>query len=253
MRAKQRFARQIPKYFTRPPRTATQIGKTIACAQARTRALRPRKQFQPARRCWTVRGGDFGRRGRWCTPWALADSREGWSALEKRAKNAVRAIARGDACHIERWLLSASETRTPLPPVLREPIMAATKSEIEAARAFGEAFLNLLLAHEDGAGRRAQESSLTQGLPSVRGSGGHPSTPGADPWKAVPAMLLTSSEAAQVLRISSRTVLRLTAPRGPLTSTRIGSSVRYAIEDLQAMVAEMRSTTNATPRSKDVR
>jgi len=55
--------------------------------------------------------------------------------------------------------------------------------------------------------------------------------------------LLTSREAADRLRISERKLWGLTMPRGSLPCVRIARSVRYSVEDLDAFVSKMRTTT----------
>lgn len=55
---------------------------------------------------------------------------------------------------------------------------------------------------------------------------------------------LTPRQAADALSIGERTLWRLTAPRGPLPSVRIGRSVRYAISDLDAWIAASRQVPN---------
>lgn len=52
---------------------------------------------------------------------------------------------------------------------------------------------------------------------------------------AITILLLTSREAAKLLKISARTLWHLTAS-GQLPAVRIGRSVRYDLEDLQSFV-----------------
>ena len=52
-----------------------------------------------------------------------------------------------------------------------------------------------------------------------------------------PALVLTSQEAADALKISARHLWQLTAPRGPIRSTRIGGSVRYTQAELERYIA----------------
>ena len=53
-------------------------------------------------------------------------------------------------------------------------------------------------------------------------------------------LLLTSAEAAKALNIGERTLWRLTDD-GEIPAIRIGRSVRYAVEDLQAWIALKRN------------
>lgn len=57
------------------------------------------------------------------------------------------------------------------------------------------------------------------------------------------APLMTSREAAAVLRVSERTLWSLTKPRGPLAAVRVGKrSVRYAADDIQRYMEQCRGT-----------
>lgn len=50
----------------------------------------------------------------------------------------------------------------------------------------------------------------------------------------MPVPLLTTKEAAMILRVSERSLWTMTSPRGPIRAVRMGRSVRYApqvIED----------------------
>lgn len=50
----------------------------------------------------------------------------------------------------------------------------------------------------------------------------------------MPVPLLTTKEAAMILRVSERSLWTLTSPRGPIRAVRMGRSVRYSpqvIED----------------------
>lgn len=55
-----------------------------------------------------------------------------------------------------------------------------------------------------------------------------------------PPPLMTIQEAADFLGISERKLFALTVPRGSLAVIRVGHSVRYSIEDLNAFVDEQR-------------
>lgn len=57
-------------------------------------------------------------------------------------------------------------------------------------------------------------------------------------------LLLTIREAAERLGFSERKLWSLTMPRGPLACVRIGRSVRYAPDDLEAFIASMRTTAD---------
>lgn len=54
--------------------------------------------------------------------------------------------------------------------------------------------------------------------------------------------LLTAQEAAKLLTVSPRTVWALTKA-GALPSIRIGRSVRYSRQDIEAFIAARRTTT----------
>lgn len=56
-----------------------------------------------------------------------------------------------------------------------------------------------------------------------------------------PRLLLTARDAARALSISERTLWALSQPRGPIPVVHVGSrSIRYAIADLEAWIAEQR-------------
>lgn len=55
--------------------------------------------------------------------------------------------------------------------------------------------------------------------------------------------LLTREEAAEWLRISVKSLYTLTAPRGPITPTRIGGRVLFSLDSLRDFVRK--STANA--------
>ena len=55
--------------------------------------------------------------------------------------------------------------------------------------------------------------------------------------EVMPAPLLTSKEAAAILRVSERTLWSITSPRGPIRPVRIGPrSVRYAPAVIQEYI-----------------
>jgi excisionase family DNA binding protein len=62
--------------------------------------------------------------------------------------------------------------------------------------------------------------------------------------------LLTSKEAANLLRVSTRQLFNLTKPRGPISCVRIGRSVRYTRAALDAWINEQQSqqTTSVVER-----
>jgi excisionase family DNA binding protein len=62
-------------------------------------------------------------------------------------------------------------------------------------------------------------------------------------------VLLTKREAAAVLRISERTLDRLTAPRGPIPPVRLGKLVRYRREALEQIATEREADTFAEAAS----
>ncbi|QDS94891.1 Helix-turn-helix domain protein [Roseimaritima multifibrata] len=59
-------------------------------------------------------------------------------------------------------------------------------------------------------------------------------------------LLLSVADAAKMLATSERSLFRLTAPRGPIPPIRIGRSVRYSVDDLQAYVDSRRSAATRT-------
>jgi hypothetical protein len=52
----------------------------------------------------------------------------------------------------------------------------------------------------------------------------------------MPAPLLTSKEAALILRVSERTLWGLTSPRGPIRPVKIRRLVRYSPETIQNFI-----------------
>ncbi len=57
-------------------------------------------------------------------------------------------------------------------------------------------------------------------------------------------LLLRPPEAAAELRISERTLWAQTAPRGPIRCVRIGGSVRYSRDALQAYIDQQMSAAD---------
>ena len=58
--------------------------------------------------------------------------------------------------------------------------------------------------------------------------------------------LLTAPEAAKRLAICQKSLWSITHPRGPLCCVRIGRSVRYSEQDIDAFVAAQRSGGGAS-------
>ena len=107
-----------------------------------------------------------------------------------------------------------------------ENTMKPTDNEIASARRLADALLAFVSAVEIGMAQRHNEAPAVQS----------PETNSRE------KLLLTSREAAEALSISGRTLWQMTSPRGPIPVVRIGTSVRYAIEDLAAVVAALKVT-----------
>ncbi|MEM7210312.1 MAG: helix-turn-helix domain-containing protein [Pseudomonadota bacterium] len=105
--------------------------------------------------------------------------------------------------------------------------MKLKPTEIEAARDLGEAILRFIVAMED---RRAP----AEPKPDV-----HTPVPVASD-EADHDRLLTTREAAELLRVSDRTLYNLTQPRGPIRPVRLGGAIRYAIQDVREAVEGMK-------------
>ena len=60
------------------------------------------------------------------------------------------------------------------------------------------------------------------------------------PQAGLGPLLYTPPQAAELLNISQRKLWGISAPRGPLAVVRIGNSVRYSPDDLDAYVAAQR-------------
>ena len=63
----------------------------------------------------------------------------------------------------------------------------------------------------------------------------------------LPPLLLTAREAADVLRLSEKSLWSLTSPRGPIPVVRLGRSVRYSVASLEAWIADQLTATGESP------
>ena len=111
--------------------------------------------------------------------------------------------------------------------------MNATAREAKAASTFVRALLELIDAVEEGRTARHPPSKPPEPVPEsvprrCRCAG------------AEPPPLLTPREAAAYLRVSTGTVFNMSAPRGALPVVRIGASVRYSVQDLDAAIDRMK-------------
>jgi Helix-turn-helix domain len=61
---------------------------------------------------------------------------------------------------------------------------------------------------------------------------------------STPALLFTSVETCDALRVSRKTLYSWTWPRGPIRSVRIGSVVRYSVDELKRFIAEQQAASN---------
>ncbi len=119
--------------------------------------------------------------------------------------------------------------------------MKPTQREAAAMSRLADAALEFLMAFEEGRtlrrGQRPREEVAVRvehvhpqpQPPEKSGRGGERSR-----------TLLTAKQAAAELSIGNRTLWTMTAPRGPLPSVRIGRAVRYDLDDLHAVIAQMR-------------
>lgn len=117
-------------------------------------------------------------------------------------------------------------------------MQASSREQIEAAHELAEALLRFLKA------LRPSEPKPTEPPRAPRpesASAWRPEPPPPrriepPPAKDVPPgkLLLSTRDAAAFLSVSGRTLWTLTAPRGPIPSVRLGRSVRYSVESLQA-------------------
>ena len=58
-------------------------------------------------------------------------------------------------------------------------------------------------------------------------------------------LLLTPREASEALSICEKSLWSLTAPRGPLTSVKLGRSVRYSVETLREFIAQQQAESRS--------
>lgn len=114
---------------------------------------------------------------------------------------------------------------------------APTANEEQAARALGAALLQFILAYESG-------RSLRRPLPTPPAPV-QPLSPPEDHEATPRQLLLTVRQVAKLLSVSDRTVWTHTAPRGPIPAVRIGGSVRYTLEDLEAWIQQARNKGEA--------
>lgn len=106
--------------------------------------------------------------------------------------------------------------------------MELSHSELAAAHDLGEALLRFVKTLKI---VTATEESTRLRPDSVPPVGSKPQV----------AILLTMREAAKALQISERTLWRLTAPRGPVQSVRLGRSVRYAADELRRVASHFKA------------
>lgn len=107
--------------------------------------------------------------------------------------------------------------------------MNATQKQKAAAYALGEAILNFVAACNS---EPEKPSNQTLSPPSTEAR--------IDSARASEKLLVSTREAAALLAISERKLWAITSPRGPIPRIRIGSSVRYAVNDLQEAIDKMK-------------
>jgi len=130
-------------------------------------------------------------------------------------------------------------------PYPKEDNMKPTDDEIATARRLADALLAFMAAVEIGrAQRHASRTPARSEQSDVALAAQSPGMTKRGQTNAGQRILLTAREAAEALSISSRSLWQMTAPRGPIPVIRIGSSVRYAIEDLAEAVAALRITND---------
>jgi len=123
--------------------------------------------------------------------------------------------------------------------------MKPTDDEIVAARSLADALLAFMAAVEVGRAQRHASRTPERSEGSDMALAAQvPGTTKRGQSNAKHKILLKAPEAAEALSISNRTLWDMTAPRGPIPVVRIGTSVRYAIEDLAAAVAALRITND---------
>jgi hypothetical protein len=122
--------------------------------------------------------------------------------------------------------------------------MQATPDETRAAQQLAEALMQFVVAIESGAAvrRDAREKERSRVL-AAAGVSARPSISPTDTPSGRPAgpQLLTVREAAKMLSVSTRHLIRLSAPHGPIPVVRFGVSVRYSSNDLLAAIQKMKS------------
>lgn len=110
--------------------------------------------------------------------------------------------------------------------------MTPSANETAALANLAQAFMEFLLAHEEGAALRAAKRRKEEADARMERTPPKPEAPDR--------FLLTVRDAAKFLSISVKTLWKLTAPRGPLPSVHFGRTVRYPIDDLKAAILGMR-------------
>lgn len=109
--------------------------------------------------------------------------------------------------------------------------MKFTPREIAASHALAGALLELAAAVDEGrASRRAAEATPTP-----------PPLPARPMPEKPEKILLTSREAAAMLSISQGSLYNLRAPKGPIPVVFLGTAVRYPLEALRKVLAQMQT------------
>lgn len=109
--------------------------------------------------------------------------------------------------------------------------MKHTSTELHAAHLLGEAILGFCLAIEDRLVRPDKEPAVPV----------HPDRSLAVSQARDQDRLLTTSEVAELLRVSDRTIYSMTCPRGPIQSVRLGAAVRYVLKDVREAIEGMKT------------
>jgi excisionase family DNA binding protein len=103
--------------------------------------------------------------------------------------------------------------------------MQMTNEELAAAHRLGETFLRFWHTIEQGSKLRDK-----------------PSAPAPAQISLSPKLLLTGDETCKALSISRKTLYRLTHPRGPIPSVKIGSGgFRYHVRDLETAIEQLKT------------
>ena len=108
-----------------------------------------------------------------------------------------------------------------------------TRDEIAASRAFGEALIRLLVAHEEGKRQRRP--------PFVQPKATKPAPSPQEDEPEDTKLLLSAKEAARALSISVRSLHTHSKPRGPIPAVRLGGRVLYSMDDLRAWIEQAKS------------